>query len=307
MDSCGAGKLHVCRWSPEGSPIGIVQIVHGISEHVMRYDAFARYLTQHGFLVVAEDHMGHGASMEQGSVKGYFHGGWKAAVEDVYNLMQQTMLEYPGVPYILFGHSMGSFLSRTLLIDHSDCGISGCILSGTAWMPEAALVGGYQLCRIVCMQQDERLPSKQLETLAFGGYNKGFDHPRTAFDWVSRDPRQVDAYIADPWCGFTASAGLYRDMMGGIRYNQKRANLARMNPKLPVHFIAGGDDPVGNCGKGVRKAAQKFRNSGMSRVSCRIYPLCRHEILRELNAQEIFQDLVQWIEQTALKKENINA
>jgi alpha-beta hydrolase superfamily lysophospholipase len=162
-------------------------------------------------------------------------------------------------------------------------------------MPTPVLLAGYHTCCLVSKKDGEELPSKTLEKLAFGSYNNGFNHPRTASDWINRDTREVDTYIADPWCGFTASAGLYRDMMGGIRYNQAQKNLHKMNKALPVHFIAGGDDPVGNCGKGVRKAAEAFRKSGMEKVSCRIYPLCRHEILREINKEEIFEDITQWL------------
>ena len=302
MDSCGAGQLHVCRWEPETAPHGIVQIVHGIAEHVMRYDGFARYLNSQGYLVVAEDHMGHGGSIGHGCTKGYFKGGWNSAIKDVYNLMQQTKEAFPNLPYILFGHSMGSFMARTFLIDYPESGISACIICGTAWMPEAVLLAGHHACYAVCKKDGEEAPSKILEKLAFGSYNNGFDHPRTPNDWVNRDPREVDAYIADPWCGFTASAGLYRDMMGGIRYNQRKQNLAKMQKDLPVHFVAGGDDPVGNNGKGVRKAANAFRTAGMQQVSCRIYPLCRHEILREINRDEIFEDITQWLENVLAEK-----
>ena len=297
IDSAGTGKLHVCRWEPKSAPKAIVQIVHGIAEHAMRYDGFAQYLNTLGYLVVAEDHMGHGGSIGHGCAQGYFQGGWNAAIKDTYSLLQQTKEEFPNAPYVLFGHSMGSFMARTLLVDYPDCGIAACILCGTAWMQELVLLAGHQACLAVCKFGDEQKPSKQLEKLAFGSYNSNFDHPRTAYDWVNRDPRQVDAYAADPWCGFTPSAGLFRDMMGGIRYIQKMENLAKMPKELPVHFIAGGDDPVGDRGKGVRKAAEAFAKAGMQQVSCRIYPLCRHEILLEINKEEIYEDIAQWLDE----------
>ncbi len=295
MDSCGAGRLHICTWEPETQPKAVVQIVHGIAEYALRYGEFAEYLNSLGYLVVAEDHMGHGGSIGQGGIQGYFHGGWFAAVEDTYALMQATMARYPHLPYVLLGHSMGSFMARTLLIQHPDSGIAACIICGTMWKPEPVLLAGLGTCKAMCRIRDEKAPSKELEALAFGGYNKNFDHPRTDFDWVNRDPRQVDAYIADPLCGFTASAALYRDMMGGVVYIQKKQNLAGMNKSLPVHFIAGGDDPVGDRGKGVRKAVEAFQKAGMLQVSCRIYPLCRHELLLEINRQEIYEDIAQWL------------
>lgn len=292
-DSQGEGRIHACRWTPEGEIRGVVQLVHGIAEHTLRYDGFARYLNSLGFLVTAEDHMGHGKSMV---TQGYFAGGWFTAVEDTVRLLNMTREEFPGKPYFLFGHSMGSFITRTILEKHPELPLAGAVICGTGWMPAAVLAVGETVCRGVCRKKGEREPSEALEKLVFGGYNKRVEHPRTAFDWLSRDNASVDAYIGDPLCGFTASAGLLRDMLGGIRYNQKPENLRAMNRELPVFFIAGGDDPVGSYGSGVRRAAEAFRKAGMKDVSLRIYPLCRHEILNEINREEIYEDVAQWLE-----------
>ncbi|MCD7755776.1 MAG: alpha/beta hydrolase [Firmicutes bacterium] len=295
FDSNGEGKIHYCRWTPDGDVKAIVQIVHGIAEYAQRYDHFANYLNGFGILVVAEDHMGHGKSMETGT-RGYFAGGWFAAVEDICQLYRMTREEFPDVPYVLFGHSMGSFLARTILIRHPEMALSAAILCGTGWMPAPVLQAGRAAGAQICKKNGEREPSEFMQSLAFGSYNRKVEHPRTAYDWLNRDNRAVDAYLADPACGFTASAGLLRDMLGGMLYNQEQKNLARMNPALPVFFIAGGDDPVGSYGKGVRRTAEAFRKAGMRDVSVRIYPLCRHEILNEINKQEIYEDVVQWLE-----------
>lgn len=292
-DSQGEGRIHACRWTPEGEIRGVVQLVHGIAEHTLRYDGFARYLNSLGFLVTAEDHMGHGKSMV---TQGYFAGGWFTAVEDTVRLLNMTREEFPGKPYFLFGHSMGSFITRTILEKHPELPLAGAVICGTGWMPAAVLAVGETVCRGVCRKKGEREPSEALEKLVFGGYNKRVEHPRTAFDWLSRDNASVDAYIGDPLCGFTASAGLLRDMLGGIRYNQKPENLRAMNRELPVFFIAGGDDPVGSYGSGVRRTAEEFRKAGMKDVSLRIYPLCRHEILNEINREEIYEDVARWLE-----------
>lgn len=296
FDSQGEGKIHYCRWMPEGQPKMVVQIIHGIAEYVERYDDFAQYLNKQGILVVAEDHMGHGKSMETGT-RGYFAGGWFTAVADTCRLMELTRAEYPGIPYVLLGHSMGSFLTRTILAEYPDSGIAGAVICGTGWMPKAVLQMGKTACDWACKRNGERLPNEKLQGLVFGGYNSRVEHPRTAYDWLNRDDRSVDAYAADPLCGFTASAGLLRDMLTGMLYNQKPENLAAMNKDTPVFFIAGGDDPVGNYGKGVRQTAAAFRSAGMKKVSERIYPLCRHEILNELNRQEIYEDVTQWLAQ----------
>lgn len=296
FDSCGAGRIHGCKWTPEGQPKAVVQIVHGIAEFVERYDAFARYLNSLGYAVVAEDHMGHGQSINGKGVQGYFHGGWFSAVADTYQLMQDTMAEYEGLPYILFGHSMGSFMARTILCKYPDSGISAAIICGTGWQPSFAMPAMVKLLDGVCKKHGEQKPHEGLQKLIFGGYNKKVEHPRTAYDWLTRDSKIVDAYIAHPLCGFTASCGLLRDMMEGISYIQQSGNLEKMRKDLPVFFIAGGDDPVGPYGKGVHQAADAFRKAGMQDVSVKIYPLCRHEILNEINKEEVFRDVSGWVE-----------
>ena len=273
----------------------MVQIVHGIAEFIERYDDFANFLNRQGIAVVAEDHMGHGQSVNGGGVRGYFSGGWFAAVEDTMVLLRGTRAAYPDIPYILFGHSMGSFMARTILCKYPDSGISAAVICGTGWQPPALLPPVIALIDQVCKKSGEDKPSALLQKLVFGSYNSRVEHPRTQFDWLTRDAKQVDAYIANPMCGFTASAGLLRELMKGIAYIEKPENLAAMNKDLPVFFIAGGDDPVGNYGKGVRKTAEAFRKAGMKHVTTRIYPLCRHEILNEINKEEIYEDVAQWI------------
>lgn len=292
--SKGAGRIHGCRWVPEQEIRAVMQIVHGIAEHVERYAGFAEFLNSLGVLVVAEDHMGHGKSVQDGKL-GCFQGGWFAAVEDSYRLMQDTMAAYPGVPYVLFGHSMGSFMARTILCSHPDSGISAAVICGTGWQPAAALPAAIKLVEGVCKKNGEQTPSPVLENLMFGTYNKRVEHPRTKCDWLTRDTKVVDAYMADPLCGFTPAAGLVRDMLKGISYIENPANLSAMDKDLPVLFIAGGDDPVGAYGKGVHKAAQAFEQAGMKTVTTRIYPLGRHEILNEINKEDVYQDVAKWL------------
>ena len=298
FDSCGAGKIHGCRWTPDGDVKAVVQIVHGIAEFAERYDTFARYLNERGILVVAEDHMGHGQSINGDGIRGYFHGGWFSAVADSYYLLEETRKEYPDVPYILFGHSMGSFMARTILCKYPDSGIAGAIICGTGWQPTFAMPALIRVVEAVCKKTGETNPNEKLQGMVFGSYNKKVEHPRTDYDWLTRDAKTVDEYIAHPLCGFTASCGLLREMMKGIYYIQKKENLANMRKDLPVRFIAGGDDPVGSYGKGVHQAAEAFRKAGMRDVSVRIYPLGRHEILNEINKEDVFADVARWIEKT---------
>lgn len=296
FDSKGAGKIHACRWEPEGQPRAVVQILHGIAEFVERYDDFANFLTTKGVLVVAEDHMGHGQSINGDGIQGYFHGGWFTAIEDSMQLMADTKAEFPDLPYILFGHSMGSFMARTILCKYPDCGLTAAVICGTGWQPAAAMPAMVKMLEGISKLSDETKPSEMLQKLVFGSYNKKVEHPRTPYDWLTRDDRIVDAYIAHPLCGFTPTAGLMREMTRGIHYIQQKKNLEAMNKQLPVFFIAGGDDPVGPYGKGVHTCAEAFRKVGMEDVSVRIYPLCRHEILNEINREQVYQDVWKWIE-----------
>ena len=299
--SCGKGMIHGCRWEPEGTPVGVVQIVHGVAEYAARYDAFASWLAERGFLVVANDHMGHGGSIgSEGTPQGYFSGGWFKAVADVHCLLSYTRMEFSDVPYILLGHSMGSFMVRTLLSRYPKCGVSSVILSGTGWMHRGILNTGIAAATLIGKKNGFDTPSKALTDLMFGGYNKRVEHKRTDFDWLTRDDAIVDAYMADPLCGFPVTAGLAKDLFTGIKYVQEPENLARMRKNIPVFFIAGSDDPVGAYGAGVKQTAEAFQKAGAENVALRLYPLCRHEILNELNREEVYGHILSWIKKQEL-------
>ena len=291
---CG-GKLHGCRWTPDAPPKGVVQLVHGIAEHLGRYDRFARFLNEQGYLVVGEDHMGHGQSITPQSPMGYFQGGWFAAVADTYQLLLDTKAEFPDLPYVLFGHSMGSFMVRTILAKYPDSGIAGAIICGTGKQPAFMLAAGKLVSLMIGRLQGDTQPNPLIRKLSFGSYNSRVEHSRTSSDWLTRDEKIVDEAVADPLCGFPASPGLFRSMLNGISYIQDRSSLRRMKKDLPVYFIAGGDDPVGPYGKGVKQVADSFRKAGMESVEVKIYPLCRHEILNEINWQEVHGDVAKWL------------
>ncbi|MBQ7305857.1 MAG: alpha/beta fold hydrolase, partial [Clostridia bacterium] len=272
FDSCGAGQIHCCKWMPEGEPRAVVQLVHGIAEFIERYDTFANYLTELGFVVVAEDHMGHGGSINGGGIQGYFHGGWFSAVADTHTLLAKTREEYPELPYVLFGHSMGSFMARTILCKYPDSGIAAAVICGTAWQPAFALPLLVKVIEGMNKKLGETAPNQKLNDLVFGSYNGKVPVKRTTHDWLTRDDAIVDAYIAHPLCGFVPSGGLLRDMMQGIYYIEKKDSLAAMRKDLPVLFIAGAEDPVGSYGKGVQQAAAAFRKAGMQDVTVKLYP-----------------------------------
>ena len=296
LSNNGKTNIHVRRCTPDGAVRGIVQITHGIAEHVERYDGFAQFLSAHGFLVVANDHLGHGQSITSDADLGFFAEarGWDLVVSDMHKLYEMTHAEFRNVPYFLFGHSMGSFLARTYIIRYPD-DLCGAIICGTGQQSALIVAGGKMMGNMESRKNGPRYKSEKLNAMAFGSYNKGFAEHRTDYDWLSRDNAIVDKYIADPLCGFIPSAGLFTDMMTGLQFIGKQENIARMNKSLPVFLIAGEKDPVGENGKGVRRVNDMFIKAGMKDVSMKLYPECRHEILNELNKEEVMQDILDWL------------
>lgn len=299
--SDGRTLIHVNQWTPLGGPIaGVVQIAHGVAEYGARYEPFARFLCGHGFAVVANDHLGHGKSLVEDCPMVYFgdENGWRHAVEDMEELRRRTAKVFPGVPYFLFGHSMGSFLSRTHLIRYPGR-LDGCVLCGTGHMSPALIAGGKLIAGREIRRLGRKAYSAKADQLAFGAYNKPFAPNRTRFDWISTSEANVDAYIADPLCGGDTTLGLFRDMLGGLGIITKQANIERMDKDLPVLFIAGDQDPVGEMGKGVRRAYQAFRKAGVGDVSIKLYHGLRHEILNEASRRYVYQDVLDWLETRA--------
>lgn len=298
LSTDGKTQLHGMRWEPEGGSVrAVLQICHGVAEHIARYDAFARYLNGLGIAVVGHDHLGHGLSLPEGGTPVYFgeSNTWNTVVDDIYVLHQRIRLWYPDVPLCIMGHSMGSFLTRTYLIRYPGT-VKAAIIMGTGWQPKAVIAGGMAVAKAVGAVVGENGTSDLVTNLAFGAYNKLFAPNRTSCDWLSADEGNVDAYMADPLCGADATVGLFRQMLSGIRFNQKLSNLRQMDPRIPVLFVAGEKDPVGDCGNGVRRTYQEFRRAGVQDCTLKLYPGLRHEILNEkAQQQQIFEDIGQWL------------
>lgn len=300
--STGTNTIHALKCVPDGEPRGIVQIAHGISEHIGRYEDFMKFLADNGFVAVGDDHLGHGKTVEAPADRGFFcdDDGWNKAVDDMNILHDLMKTEYPGIPYIFFGHSMGSFLTRTYLIRYPDSPDLA-ILSGTGHQPKAAVTSGLAVADVSAKTVGTRKPGKALNEIAFGSYNKRCPEHRTDFDWISSVPEEVDIYMADPECGAVPTVGLFRDMMSGIKFITDPANIAGMNKELPVLFVSGWEDPVGEYGKGVRRAFGAFCSAGMKNVHIKLYPGCRHELLHEGNKAEVMSDILGWIEKNLSK------
>lgn len=295
--STGKNEIRARICTPDSKPKGVVQIAHGIAEHIERYDDFMRFLADHGYVAVGNDHLGHGQSAARLDELGIFaeDGGWEYVIHDMDLLRDRVREEYHDVPYIFFGHSMGSFLTRTYIIRHPDK-YDAAILSGTGQQSPALINAGFLAANMNVKLKGPRASGQMLNDMAFGSYCKKIDNPRTPFDWLSRVPEEVDKYIADPKCGFVCKCSLYRDMMGGLKFLTKQSNMDKMDKDAPVYFMSGAEDPVGDYGKGVEKAYKAFCRAGLHDVTIRIYPGGRHEMLNEENREEVKQDILQWLD-----------
>lgn len=291
----GQRELYARCWLPDGPPRAVVQIAHGMAEHIARYDDFAGFLTAQGFAVYGHDHAGHGQSAKDEADYGFFYAGdgWNQAVADIYALTGITRERYPDTPLFLLGHSMGSFMVRCYVLTYGDT-LTGAIFVGTMG-PNPIAGMGLLAAKFERWRLGPKGRSKLLDTLAFGGYNKGYAESRTAFDWLSTDPAVVDAYIEDPACGFLFTTSGMHDLLTGVRAIS-RPDWARGVPKaLPVLLVAGEQDPVGGRGKGVRQVAEQLEAAGVQ-TTLRLYPESRHEVLNEPNKQEVYQEIAAWID-----------
>ncbi len=296
--SDGVHTVRGSLWLPEeDAPRGVVQLVHGISEHMGRYDLFARILAGRGFAVVGHDHLGHGQTAAGPEEYGFLgeRDGWEHLVRDVKALRDQMGGQFPGLPYFLFGHSMGSFVARTYLIRFPGT-VDGCLLSGTGQEGAPLIAFGRLAASLLCALRGSNTRSALITSLSLGAYNRQFRPNRTPNDWISRDERAVDAYCADPLCQFVPTVGMFRDMMEGLQFIGKAANCARMDPNTPVFLFSGDKDPVGGCGKGVRKVENLFRSAGVRDLTVKLYPEGRHEMLNELNRELVYDDVLAWLE-----------
>jgi alpha-beta hydrolase superfamily lysophospholipase len=291
------------RWLPEEGHRGVVQIAHGLTEHSARYARLAAALNAAGYAVYASDHRGHGPKAAAADL-GHFadEGGWDKVVGDLWALNRRIAAEQPGRPIIFLGHSLGSFLGRGFIAQHSDA-LAGAVLSGSSGKPPAIATLGRLIAREERLRLGKRGKSQLLIQMWFGDFNKPFKPARTAFDWLSRDEKEVDAFVADPLCGFPFTTQLAIDVLDALPRVTSRQSLAPIRKDMPIYVFSGERDPVG---ANIQGLIGDLEAGGFTRLTTRIYPGARHETLNETNRDEVTRDLIAWLDGVAPAQINAN-
>ncbi len=290
--------IHAASYKPENGDIkAVIQVAHGMAEHLERYEKFAEALCNNGYALYINDHLGHGTSVKNEDELGYFgeKDGWKYFVEDCHQLTEIIKKENPSVPVVFFGHSMGSFVARAYSIKYAD-EITGAVYCGTAG-PNPAAGAGILLTKIIAKIKGTHYRSKLIDKVGFGAYNSKFEG-RTSFDWLSRDNEEVDKYIADELCGYLFTAYGYRDLFSLLSYVSSAEWFTSLSKELPVLIISGAMDPVGEYSKGIEKVCKSLSDAGKTNVKKILYPDARHEILNEKACfDKVCKDVIGWIEE----------
>lgn len=290
-------------WEPDGEAKGIVQIFHGMVEHIGRYDDFARYLNGKGYVVAGDDHRGHGRTAKQehlGLVP--FGHTYFDTIDDEIIITDYLKGKYPNLPLFIFAHSYGSFLGQGYI--QQNCkNIDGCILSGSAMMKGAQVKLGRFIAKAQCKRAGRDTPAELIKNLTFGQYEKPFKKENRANAWLNRSVEECEKYNADPMCNYTMSVAFYMNFFDGLCKIYEDKRLAAIDKKLPIYIISGDKDPVGNMGKSVKKLYKMYKSIGIEDAQIKLYGQARHEIINELNKEEVYGDISAWLDCVADKKQ----
>lgn len=296
LDASDHSRLYVNAWLPDFAPKAVVMLSHGMAEHSGRYARLGMALAEAGFALYAHDQRGHGKTAAQGVLGHYAdEQGWAKVVGDLAGVAQAIGQRHADTPLFLLGHSMGSYIAQAYL-QHHGAGLQGAILSGSNFQPVAFYRVARVIARLERLRQGATGRSALIEWLSFGSFNKGFKPVRTRFDWLSRDPDEVDKYMLDPCCGFRCTNQFWLDMLGGLQQISKQSNLAQIDPGLPLLVIGGECDPVSE-GKRLKDLADALVEAGHQMLQLKIYPQARHEVLNETNRDDVTRDVIDWLEQ----------
>ncbi len=285
------------KWGNNTKPKAIIQLAHGMSEWAGRYDYFANKLVEEGYLVYGNDHCGHGKSSENIDKLGYLNGNDKfyTMVEDIKHLNDIIKNENKDIPIILFGHSMGSFLSQRYLEEYGDT-IDGLILSGSNGKPKFFTKIGLLVCKLEILLKGTGNRSKLMDKLSFGGFNSSVKNPKTDFDWLCSEKSEVDKYIEDEFCGFIYPTEFYYDLINGLWDIHKKENLNKIKKiDIPIYIFAGDRDPVGYFGKGILNLYNTYKELGVKDLNYKLYKDGRHEMLNEINKDYVIKDIISWV------------
>lgn len=293
----GLTTVHACVWKPEGEIKGVVQIIHGMCEYAARYAPFAEFLNSKGYLVCADDHLGHGQSVKDKSCLGYFNKerDTDTVIADIRALQLAVKKQTEGKPYFVLGHSMGSFICRKYISLYG-ADFNAAVIMGSGFKSKATLNFALFFVRLNALFCGWKHRSKLIKKLAFGSYNKKFSPARTENDWLSKNAENVDKYEADELCGFSFTNNGYNFLFHIIKDACSHKTISAVPENLPVYFVAGADDPVGDYGKGVKKAYEKFKKAGVKDVSITLYEGGRHEILNDDCKEEVMNDILSFYE-----------
>lgn len=297
FDSFDDKKIHYYKWSNNKKPKAILQIAHGMIEHAIRYDEFAEFLSSKDVFVYANDHRGHGYTAPDDGLWGYFgaENGWLKLIEDQKQLNMIIKREYPGVPVVFLGHSMGSFIARTYANMYGKT-IEGLIISGTAFQPKFMVISAKIILNLSKLFLGEKALSKMLRNLFFAGFLRRIKKPKTPADWLTRDEEIVQKTVTDkPFCTFTPTVQMLIDIVSLIEYSCNFNNVLNINKQMPVLFFSGSEDPVGHYSNGVKKVYSMFVNNGIKNCELKIYNGGRHEMLNEINRVDVFNDILKWL------------
>lgn len=284
--------IHVQSWEPDTGTTAVIQVLHGLGEHIARYERFAQAAAARGIALVGHDHRGHGPNADD---LGYFSGkdGWHKVVGDVGIVNDWICEQYPDQPVIVLGHSMGSFIAQTFAMHYGDR-LKGMLLSASAWPSRIELAPGRLIAYVEAWRLSPAARSSLLQRLFFGKFNRRFKPNRTEADWLSRDEEEVDKYIADPLCGGPFSCRLWQDFLAGLWELGSDAALNRIPSGLPILISGGAADPVGG-DKGMSKLLTHYAQTGHGRVKFKVYTDGRHEMLNESNREEVTSDWLDWV------------
>lgn len=291
--------IFVYKWVPDGDVGGVVQISHGMAETASRYERFAEALTGAGYVVYANDHRGHGRTVNDVERVGDLgEDGFNNMIRNMRQLDGIIKEEHPGLPFFMFGHSMGSFLLQRYMCLYGDR-LDGAILSGSNGRVGFLLSIGAFIAKREIKKLGRGHRSVKLNRLSFGGYNKPFKPNRTAFDWLSRDEAEVDKYVNNPFCGGVFTSGFFYDLSEGLKLIEDKREIQKVPKGLPIYIFSGDNDPVGKFGKGVKRLVNTYKKAGITNVQHRLYKGGRHEMLNETNRDNVIQDTLTWLNHAA--------